>query len=310
MTTKEKNFISAVVYMHNDQDSVVPFLSELNETLTEAFANFEIVVVDDFSTDKSATVLSGYCQENELHNLTVVKMSFYHGVEFAMRAGTDLSIGDYVFEFDSIEYGFDPELMLSMYQMVLNGSDVVSAIPSNKRPFSSKLFYKVFNRAAKLNNDIDTESSRVLSRRAINRVLSASRSIPYRKVAYANSGLPVQHVEYEPKSSKGRKPVLSEKGYRRNLAMDALILFTHTGYRAALGLSMLMMCFALIVAIYSVVAYCTSGTVAGWTTTILFLSFGFFCLFGVLAFIIKYLQVLVDLVFKKRDYSFEKIERF
>lgn len=35
----------------------------------------------------------------------------------------------------------------------------------------------------------------------------------------------------------------------------------------------------------------------------------FFGLFGVLTIIIKYLQLLVDLVFKRKHYSFESIEK-
>lgn len=307
---KEKNFVSAVVYVHNDQDAIAPFLESLFGTLDNRFENYEAIIVDDSSSDDSMAIVREVCARRKAGNVTTVRMSFYHGVEFAMRAGTDLSIGDYVFEFDTIAYEFDPGLVLSLYQKVLDGNDVVSAMPLKSRVWSSKLFYKVFNRAAKLSNDIDTEACRVLSRRAINRVSSANRSIPYRKAAYANSGLPVCHIEFEPKKVMGGGISQEEKRYRNNLGMDALILFTHTGYRIAVGLSVLMMIFAVIVAIYSLVVYFASGTVAGWTTTILFLSFGFFCLFGVLAFVIKYLQVLVDLIFKKKDYNFEKIERF
>ena len=33
--------------------------------------------------------------------ITILNMSFFHGVEAAMNAGVDLAIGDFVFEFDS-----------------------------------------------------------------------------------------------------------------------------------------------------------------------------------------------------------------
>ena len=53
----------------------------------------------------------------------------------------------------------------------------------------------------------------------------------------------------------------------------------------------------------------TVHPVAGWTTTILFLSVVFFGLFAILTVIIKYLQIIVDLVFKRKHYSFESIEK-
>lgn len=305
---KEKSFVSAVMYIHDDQGTALSFFEQLFQTLDTHFENFEIVLVDDCSDGVGLSKIKEFCREKKAQRTTVVSMSFYHGVEFAMRAGTDLAIGDYVFEFDTTAYGFDADLMMKMYRLLLDGNDVVSAVPTKNEVRSSKVFYKVFNRAARLPNDIGTEVCRVLSRRAINRVLSSSRSIPYRKVAYANSGLPVCSIAFEPKRSR-KEVSKEERRYRSDLAIDALILFTHTGYRVAAGLSVLMMVFAVLVALYAIAAYCFSGTVAGWATTILFLSFGFFCLFGVLAFVIKYLQVIVDLVFKKKDYNFEKIER-
>ena len=48
---------------------------------------------------------------------------------------------------------------------------------------------------------------------------------------------------------------------------------------------------------------------AGWTTTVLFLSVVFFGLFGVLTVIVKYLQLIVELVFKRKRYTFESIEK-
>ena len=60
---------------------------------------------------------------------------------------------------------------------------------------------------------------------------------------------------------------------------------------------------------YSVVIYLTQNPVEGWTTTILFLSFAFFGLFSVLTVIIKYLQIIVDLIFKRKTYNFESIEK-
>lgn len=74
-------------------------------------------------------------------------------------------------------------------------------------------------------------------------------------------------------------------------------------------MTILMMCMSIFMIAYSIIIYATSNPVAGWTTTILFLSVGFFGLFGILTIVIKYLQLLVDLVFKRKQYSFESIEK-
>ena len=81
------------------------------------------------------------------------------------------------------------------------------------------------------------------------------------------------------------------------------------GYSFAKSMTIFMMCMSVFMIVYSAVIYATSNPVAGWTTTILFLSVAFFGLFGILTIVVKYLQLLVDLVFKRKHYSFESIEK-
>ena len=81
------------------------------------------------------------------------------------------------------------------------------------------------------------------------------------------------------------------------------------GYRFGKAMTVLMMFMSLFTLIYSVAIYLLKHPVAGWTTTILFLSVSFFGLFGILTIIIKYLQVIVNLIFKRKNYSFESIEK-
>ena len=88
-----------------------------------------------------------------------------------------------------------------------------------------------------------------------------------------------------------------------------MILFTEMGYRFSINMTVLMMVIATFMLIYSFVVYATSNPVAGWTTTILFLSIAFLGLFGILTIIIRYLQILVDLVFRRKRYNFESIEK-
>ena len=97
--------------------------------------------------------------------------------------------------------------------------------------------------------------------------------------------------------------------FRTGLAIDSLILFTDMGYSFSKTMTAIMMVISLFMVMYSIIVYLTSNPVAGWTTTVLFLSVAFFGLFGILTVIIKYLQLLVDLVFKRKNYMYEDIEK-
>ena len=160
---------------------------------------------------------------------------------------------------------------------------------------------------------MQTERFRILSRRAVNRVKGTNSAIPYRKALYMSCGLRVANIVYTPigagnSSGKVRKD-RTEQRYRVRLACDSLLLFTDLGYRFSATITLCMMVITVFAAVYAVVIYLTSGPVAGWTTIILFLSAAFFGLFGLMTIIIKYLQILIDLVFRKKRYSFESIEK-
>lgn len=309
MVNKEKNFASAIIYVRNAENRVERFLKTVIETMEENFEHSEIICVNDFSEDNSLTVIKKTSVLASTAIVSVVNMSYYHGLELSMNAGIDLSIGDFVFEFDNTYLDFDPAVIMEIYRRSLQGYDIVSASAKRKEKITSKLFYKVFDQYSNLFSKLSTESFRVLSRRVLNRIDSMNKTIPYRKVVYANCGLKTDTVKYDVISQVDWSTDKKEKNYRSNLAVNTLILFTEIGYSFAKLMTVLMMCMSVFMVVYSIAIYATANPVAGWTTTILFLSVAFFGLFGILTIVIKYLQLLVDLVFKRKQYTFESIEK-
>lgn len=309
MANKEKNFASAVIYVHNAENRIEKFLKTIIDTMESNFEHSEIICVNDASDDASVEKIKNISAAASSTSVSVINMSYFHGLEMAMNAGMDMSIGDFVFEFDNTILDFDAKAIMDIYRHSLEGYDIVSASAKQKEKFTSKLFYKVFDHYSDLSYKMCTESFRVLSRRVINRISSMNKTIPYRKALYANCGLKTDNMKYQaiikPQKNENKK----EKHYRSGLATDTLILFTEIGYRFSKSMTFLMMLMSVFMIVYSIVVYATSHPVAGWTTTILFLSVAFFGLFGILTLIIKYLQLLVDLVFKRKHYSFESIEK-
>ncbi len=309
MENKEKNFMSAIIYVHNAADRIEDFLRMVIDCMESNFEKSEIICVNDSSDDDSAALIKKVSGAAKHTSVSILNMSYFHGLEVAMNAGVDLSIGDFVLEFDTTRRDYDKEEIMRVYRKSLEGFDIVSASPDKRQKFSSNLFYSVLEKFANLPYKIYTESFRVLSRRVINRMSSMSKSIPYRKALYANCGLKTCNLRYKTVENKPEEKDKVEKAYRRSLAIDTLILFTEVGYSFSVTMTMVMMLVAVFMAAYSFVIYLTRTPIEGWTTTILFMAFAFFGLFGILTIIIKYLQILVELVFKRKKYSFESIEK-
>lgn len=306
---KEQNFVSAVIYVHNAEDRIERFLDMVMEVMEQNFEHSEIICVNDSSEDGSLSIIRKISKAAEKTSISVVNMSYYHGLELAMDAGMDLAIGDFVFEFDNTVADFNSSVIMEIYRHSLEGYDIVSASPNRKERLSSRMFYRIFAKFAAVSYRMNTESFRVLSRRVINRVSSMNKTAPYRKALYANCGLKTDCIRYEVTGEWSKARDRKEQRYRMDLAADALILFTEVGYRFSMTMTVVMMLMSIFMTVYSLVTYFVIHPVEGWTTTILFLSVAFFGLFGILTIIVKYLQLLVDMVFKRKHYSFESIEK-
>lgn len=304
---KESNFVSSVVYVHDCENNIEHFLSELNKVLSSNFNNYEIICINDFSKDNSVEIIKRFAKNIKKASLTLINLSSYHGLELAMNAGVDLSIGDFVFEFDSTYVDYDCKEIMNIYCKSLEGFDIVSASSNKKQRFTSSLFYKIFNKFSYNSAKMNTESFRILTRRAINRTGSMNKSMPYRKAVYNNCGLKTTNIVYEAIQNNNEEKI--DKGYRANLAIDSLIIFTDFGYKVSIGLDIVMLCIAVFISLYTLIVYTSGNPVEGWTTTIMFLSIAFFGLFALLAIIIKYLQIIVDLDFRRNRYNFESIEK-
>ena len=314
MRDKGKDFISAVIYVHDAEDRIGSLLRVVMMTLGNDFVYAEIICVDDGSSDGSVERIRETAREAEGICVSILHLSHYHGMETAMSAGMDLAIGDFVFEFDQSFLDYDSMQILEAYQKALEGYDIVRASPDTREALTSRLFYKLFERFSDIPYTLHTESFRILSRRAVNRINSMNKMVLYRKAAYADCGLKTASIRYPPNGAEGRERRMAgssraERRYRRQLALDALILLTEVGYRFSVTMTMSMMGLTLFMAVYSVVVYLFQDPVEGWTTTVLFLSVAFFGLFGILTIIIRYLQILVRLESKHKRYSFESIEK-
>lgn len=308
---KEKKFISVVVYLHDVEDFIKYFLKSVIPVCENHFQEFEIVCVDDGCTDDTIPRLKEYLEENQIKAMVnVIHMSFFQGLESAMNAGRDIAIGDFVYEFDDVFVDYDPEMMFSVYEKMLEGYDIVAAKSKGKLRLSSKIFYSLYNSTSRAKGKIGPETFRIVSRRAINRIKSMGQYIPYRKAVYMNCGLKTTTISYESSNVSARvknKTVISE---RTSLALDSFIYFTNAMEKVSAILCGIFLCVSVGMGIYIISDFFNANKpVEGWLSTMGFLALGFFGVFALLTIILKYLSVLLNLIFKQQRYLIADIEK-
>jgi len=308
---KETKFISLVVYLHDSASYLKYFLDTVIPVFQENFQQFELVCVDDACQDGSVEVLREYVQDRQLKVMVnVVHMSFFQGLESAMNAGRDIAIGDFVYEFDDIFVDYAPETVMEVYQKLLKGNDIVAASSKGKLRLTSRVFYALYNETSRGKAKIGPETFRIVSRRAINRIKSMGQYIPYRKAVYMNCGLNVATICYDSRDVDVRiknKTVASE---RTALALDSFIYFTNVLERLSAVICGAFLLVTVGMGVYIVSDYFNkTKPVEGWLSTMGFLALGFFGVFALLTIILKYLSVLLNLIFKQQRYLVSDIEK-
>lgn len=307
---KEKKFISLVVYLHNVEKEVASFFEKVIPVFEEKFEQYEVVCVDDGCTDGTVAVLKDYLEEHKLSVMVnIVHMSFYHGLESSMNAGRDLAIGDFIYEFDNVYVDYETKLLEQVYEKLLAGNDIVAAGTKESIRLTSRIFYGLYNKTSRGKGKIGPETFRIVSRRAINRVKSIGQYIPYRKAVYSNCGLNTATILYEPTQKTDRKKEVNS-GERASLALDSFIYFTNALERISAIICGLFLCISIGMGIYIIKDFVSGNSVVeGWMSTMGFLALGFFGVFALLTIILKYLSVMLNLIFRQQRYLVSDIEK-
>ena len=307
----EKKFISIVIYLHNAAAYLKFFLDTVLPVYEKNFEQFELVCVDDACSDGTVETLKSYVEAKQIKAMVSgVHMGFFHGLEGAMNAGRDIAIGDFVYEFDDIFVDYEPEVIMEVYHKLIEGNDIVAASSKGKLRLTSRVFYSLYNRTSRGKGKIGPETFRIVSRRAINRIKSMGQYIPYRKAVYMNCGLNTSTICYNSKDVNVRiknKTVASE---RTTLALDSFIYFTNALERISAIMCGIFLFLTMGMGIYIAFdIFNGTNTVEGWLSTMSFLAFGFFGVFALLTIILKYLSVLLNLIFRQQRYLVSDIEK-
>lgn len=303
--SKENNFVSAVIYIANTSLGTCNFIKDIYNILDNNFKLYEIICVFDGKMDTSEFDE----RINDVQHISFIHMGIKQGIEASMKAGMNLAIGDYVIEFDSTYKDFNDSLIMDLYRKSLEGFDVVSAkIPKKNTTLESRLFYKIFNSFSKLGAEISTERFRIISRRAINKAESYSKTIPYRKVIYLACGLKVTGIYYTPIAQTNKSK--QKDSFRKETAIDTLLLFTDIAYKVSMILSILMAILMLFFLGYTCYIYFGKyNPVEGWSPIMGILTTGFLGVFVMMTFLIKYMQILIKINFKNKEYLVESVEK-
>jgi len=130
--------VSVVIPVFNEEANIEPLCFQLKETLESLGKSYEIIVVDDGSTDGSFDILKGLCEADP--SLKVIRLRRNFGQTAAFSAGFDQAEGDVVVTLDA-DLQNDPADIPLLLTKVEEGYDIVSGWRKSRQdPFLTRRF--------------------------------------------------------------------------------------------------------------------------------------------------------------------------
>jgi dolichol-phosphate mannosyltransferase len=170
---REPALLSVVAPVYNEEQTVVEFCHRVGTAL--AALPFELVLVDDGSTDSSRELLTSLAEHDTRIKLVVLSRNFGH--QAALTAGLEHAGGDVVVALDS-DLQDPPELILEMLDSWRTGADVVYAVRRQRRGetrlklATARWFYNIFRLLTGVALTDESGDFRLLDRRALQALLS------------------------------------------------------------------------------------------------------------------------------------------
>ena len=193
--------ITIIIPAYNEEESL-PFLYERLDKLMGDMKNydFEILFVNDGSKDKTISIIKELRKKDK--RISYLDFSRNFGKEIAMIAGLDYATGDCVIFMDA-DLQDPPELIPELVKYWEEGYDDVYAKRRSRKgetwlkKFTSKMYYKVLQKATRIEIQKDTGDFRLLDRRCVNALRKIRESERNTKSMFSWIGYKKKEVLYD-----------------------------------------------------------------------------------------------------------------
>jgi polyisoprenyl-phosphate glycosyltransferase len=295
MATQEL-LVSVIAPLTNDGDVVGPFIDETVAILEAHYSNYEVVLVDDGSTDNTVDVVEAKLKQHKC--LRLIRLSRSFGQEIAISAGLDTVIGD--FTVIMLPESDPPALIPEVVARCRKGSGVVYGVRRDRshEPFwhrmGAALFYHYVNSTLKLRLPENSTQFRCLSRQAVNAITQIKDRMRYLRLQSAYVGYDTDSFPYEPKHRRG-KPDTRGLGEAFGLATGIVVANSTHPLRFVTFLGFAVSILNLMYAGYVLLVFLLKEkTAEGWTTQSLQISAMFFFLFLIVTVLAEYVGRILN----------------
>jgi polyisoprenyl-phosphate glycosyltransferase len=307
---KLKPLLSIVIPLYNEELVLEPLQARLIPLMKDPRFRWEVVMVNDGSTDRTLEKVRRLCQQDP--RFRVISFSRNFGHQIAITAGMDKAAGDAVVIIDA-DLQDPPEVIPQMADKWLEGYDVVYGVRTKRegeglfKRATAALFYRLLKRATSVDIPVDTGDFRLMDRRVVNELMTMREKFRFVRGMVSWVGFKQCKVEYvrsERVAGETKYPLPKMVKF----AIDGMLSFSHVPLKlsstlgfSASALSFAAMCYGVVVKIFF-----PEQAIAGWASVfvaILFLGGIQLICIGILG---EYLGRMYDEVKRRPLYILEE----
>jgi len=266
---------SLIIPILNEEKLIDELIQRTVSAIDFFNGDYEIIIVDDGSTDRSLDKLLAWQAGNK--NIKILSLSKNFGHQAAFTAGLEYSKGDFVATMDG-DLQDPPELLASMYKKIQEEDfDIVSAKRSGRkgstgRNMFSALFHILFRKVGEIQGMENYGNFSMMRRDAVNALLTMKEKVRYLPGLRTFIGFRQGYVEFIRDERYQGSPKMS-LGKLTGLAADAIFSFSRFPIMFCLVLGMLGVVVFMGAGIYVLIAKIYGFAVIGWSSTLLSIFF-------------------------------------
>ncbi len=261
--------LSIVVPMYNEEEVLPIFTGRLRPLLDGIGEHYEVVAVDDGSTDATGSLLT--LLTSTWPELRVIRLRRNSGHQAALMAGLSRSRGEYVASIDA-DLQDPPEKILDMLALARGQAlDIVYGVRTDRttdtmpKRVTAGMYYWLMRRLVGSRVPANSGDFRLLSRATVDALVALPEQQPVYRLLVPWIGFPSGEVHYrrEPRAA-GHTKYSVTKMFR--LAFDSIANFSPAPLRLATWLGGVTMVLCALLAAAAVVSYLNGTVVPGWTS--------------------------------------------
>ncbi|MEO0293034.1 MAG: glycosyltransferase family 2 protein [candidate division WOR-3 bacterium] len=267
---------SVVIPIYNEEDNIPILYEKLVQVFEKIEGNYEIVFVDDGSSDSSWSLLKELHRKNS--SVKILKFSRNFGHQTAISAGIDFAHGDAVITMDG-DLQDPPELIPSLIEKWKEGYQVVYAVRKARKgeSFFKKgvawFFYRILKLLSEVEIPMDAGDYRLMDKNIAERLKNLKEQYRFIRGLTSWLGFKQTGVEFirEPRY-KGEVKYSFWKLIK--LALDGIISFSIKPLQVASFVGFIVSIFSFLYAVWAIIyRFALKEIVPGWASAIAIILF-------------------------------------